>query len=496
MPVASNPLLQPTSTSQTSAASSLLSSKAQDVAPSGAGSFASVYAKQSQADYIQKSDAAQAYADKLANANANKPSFNAQPDPAKPAVADSGNDLPAKAKVSANDSDKVSSKDDGKQKVDSNDAKGGTAKADDASKSGKTDKTDAKDAKDAASDDTAAVADPAPADPKADPLLATTPVDPTATTAATPATDPALLAMLPPAAPPLATLPKADDAKGDDADGDFDPSADPLADLPAVRLALEQNAKAQGTTSAHAADPNQPTSGAKQGDDQNAVGSLTALIQQQVATDGKAASGGDKGLGASAGAETIAGAKGTAGTDAGANGFADKLSALTQATAKPVSTAAATPPASPLQMNQSGWTEGVVNRVMYLSSQNLKSADIQLSPAELGRLDIKVSMTADQQTQVTFLSAHVGVREALEGQQSRLKEMFQQQGLGQMDVNVSDQPRQQNNGDAQAQQASRSGSGRSGGRNGSGSDDDSAGEVAAAVASPSLLGTSAIDYYA
>jgi flagellar hook-length control protein FliK len=105
-------------------------------------------------------------------------------------------------------------------------------------------------------------------------------------------------------------------------------------------------------------------------------------------------------------------------------------------------------------------------------------------------------MTADQQTQVTFLSAHVGVREALEGQQSKLKEMFQQQGLGQMDVNVSDQPRQQNNGDAQAQQASRSGSGRSGGRNGSGSDDDTAGEVAAAVASPSLLGTSAIDYYA
>jgi flagellar hook-length control protein FliK len=493
MPVASNPLLQPTSPSQASAASSLLSSKAQDVAPSAAGSFASVYAKQSQADSIQKSDAAQAYADKLANANANKPSFNTQPDPAKPVVADSGNDLPAKAKVSANDSDKVSSKDDGKQKVDGNDAKGGTAKADDASKSGKADKADAKDA---ASDDTAAVADPAPADAKADPLLATTPVDPTATAAATPAADPALLAMLPPAAPPLATLPKADDGKGDDADGDFDPSADPLADLPAVRLALEQNAKAQGTTSAHAADPNQPTSGAKQGDDQNAVGSLTALIQQQVATDGKAASGGDKGLGASAGAETIAGAKGAAGNEASASGFADKLSALTQATAKPVSTAAATPPASPLQMNQSGWTEGVVNRVMYLSSQNLKSADIQLSPAELGRLDIKVSMTADQQTQVTFLSAHVGVREALEGQQSKLKEMFQQQGLGQMDVNVSDQPRQQNNGDAQAQQASRSGSGRAGGRNGSGSDDDSVGEVAAAVASPSLLGTSAIDYYA
>ncbi len=67
-------------------------------------------------------------------------------------------------------------------------------------------------------------------------------------------------------------------------------------------------------------------------------------------------------------------------------------------------------------MHQSGWTEEVVNRVMYLSSANLKAADIQLQPAELGRLDIRVNMVPDQQTQVTFMSAHPGVREALDGQ--------------------------------------------------------------------------------
>mgnify|MGYP000303248327 CR=1 FL=1 len=52
------------------------------------------------------------------------------------------------------------------------------------------------------------------------------------------------------------------------------------------------------------------------------------------------------------------------------------------------------------------WTEEVVNRVMYLSSANLKSADIQLQPAELGRLDIRVNITADQQAQVNFMSGH------------------------------------------------------------------------------------------
>ncbi len=95
-------------------------------------------------------------------------------------------------------------------------------------------------------------------------------------------------------------------------------------------------------------------------------------------------------------------------------------------------TANALPPVTnaPLAMHQSGWTDEIVNRVMYLSSANLKSAEIQLQPAELGRLDIKVNMTADQQAQVNFMSAHPVVREALESQSGRLREMFAQQGMG------------------------------------------------------------------
>ena len=49
---------------------------------------------------------------------------------------------------------------------------------------------------------------------------------------------------------------------------------------------------------------------------------------------------------------------------------------------------------------------------MWMSSQNLKSAEIQLDPAELGRLDVRIHMTADQ-TQVTFASPNAGVRDAL-----------------------------------------------------------------------------------
>lgn len=509
MPVASNPLLQTASITQTPTANALLSSKTQDVAPSGADSFASVYSRQSQADYAQKADAAQAYADKLANAAANKSSFSDQADPAKPLVADSGKDLPAKAKPAADDNKvdstkvdsnkvdstkgndkKVASKDKDSDKDQDQDA---TAKADDAkaTKSDKADKAAASD--DAKADDALAKA----TDPAVDPSTLLKPaVDPLATPAATaaaattPAVDPNLLAMVAPQTTAAKDATK-DPSKSDD---DFDPNADPLADMPALRLALEQNAKAQGTTSAHAADNNQAANGTQQADDNAAAAGLTTLIQQQAGAEGKAGSG-DKGLGAATTEEGIKGIKGGIG-DTGATNFGDRLSALTQATGKSVSSAPATPPASPLAMNQSGWTEGVVNRVMYLSSQNLKSADIQLSPAELGRLDIKVTMNSDQQTQVTFMSAHVGVREALENQQGRLKEMFAQQGLGQMDVNVSDQSRQQQqSGQPQAQQASGGSGGRLGRSDGVDSD-VTVSDASSVIHSTSVIGTSAVDYYA
>ncbi|SDH92081.1 flagellar hook-length control protein FliK [Pseudomonas panipatensis] len=123
--------------------------------------------------------------------------------------------------------------------------------------------------------------------------------------------------------------------------------------------------------------------------------------------------------------------------------FANKLEALTQAlngtqqslTSRPVN---ALVPGQPVSVQQSGWTDAVVDRVMWMSSQNLKSADIQMEPADLGRVEVRIHMASDQ-TQVTFASANAGVREALESQQHRLRDMFSQQGMNQVNVNVSDQ---------------------------------------------------------
>jgi flagellar hook-length control protein FliK len=284
-------------------------------------------------------------------------------------------------------------------------------------------------------------------------------------------------------AAPAATLPAAPE---------FDPEADPLADLPALRMALEQSAQAQGTTSAHAATKPASTQ-PEAAPAQPAVNTLAALIDKPGA-DAEQGEAGEKAFSGllDDGLKDLK----SASSDTRVDNFAERLSALTQAaTAKTANTVpvAAAPLHQPLAMNQGGWTEGLVNRVMYLSSQSLKSADIQLEPAELGRLDIRVNLAPEQQAQITFTSGHVGVREALENQVHRLKEMFAQQGLGQPDVNVADQSRGQ-----QQQQGSPDSprlSGVAARRNAAGEE----GEVAASTApveQQSVIGSSAVDYYA
>lgn len=270
----------------------------------------------------------------------------------------------------------------------------------------------------------------------------------------------------------------------------FDPSTDPLADLPVVRLALEQSAQAQGTTSAHAAsqsaDAGQPEALPGQG----TVNGLAAMLEKQSA-DSTGAEPGEQSFSGllDEGLKDLKGAS----SDTRVDNFADRLATLTQA-ATPKSANAvpvAAPLNQPLAMHQGGWTEGLVNRVMYLSSQSLKSADIQLEPAELGRLDIRVNLAADQPAQVAFSSGHAGVREALEGQVHRLKDMFAEQGLGRLDVSVSDQSR----GQEQGREASRGGA-SSARRSDSGEPVDGVDAVAQAATPSVVLGSSAVDYYA
>ncbi|UZE27622.1 flagellar hook-length control protein FliK [Pseudomonas asplenii] len=474
MPLAPNPFLQASAApkSKMDLASSQPTPAAQP--RDNAASFAQVYkdsqskpAKVAEAPVKSTREGTSAVPAKKDTVASNKD------DAAKPAVADSGNSLPAdKAgdKTAGSDSTPAGSSD--------------QAAADDSGKD---------------TGDTPPVADAAAQPPAVDPALIQAAATPPAPVIETPPSTPAP-ATLPVAQTPLESATAAQAAQSAKAssapDGDFDPAADPLDNLPAVRLAMEQgghvSASSQSTTKTGGTDQQDPTLA------QNQASSVAMLVDQKTDA-GTTEQGGEKAFKGliEDGLKDLK----SASSDTRVDDFANRLAALTQAAVP--KTANALPVNQPLSMHQNGWTEEVVNRVMYLSSASLKSADIQLEPAELGRLDIKVNMSADQATQISFISGHAGVREALEGNMFRLRDMLQQQGLGQADVSVSDQARGwtgQGQDPQQQQQQAQKGSNNGGGRV-DGADDDlsvaAVTDAAAAAASTSVVvGSSAVDYYA
>jgi flagellar hook-length control protein FliK len=215
----------------------------------------------------------------------------------------------------------------------------------------------------------------------------------------------------------------------------FDAELDALNQLPAVRMALEMGAKEKALAE-QAAAPLAQVNLATQSASQSMLASQ--VVQDEVPVEGDALELPELQLEALTGKSLEALKEGTANNTP--ENFVSKLNALSQAIGQqtPLSARAPVVVGQPVPMQQGGWSEAVVDRVMVMSSQNLKSAEIQLDPAELGRLEVRISVNQEQ-SQVTFASPHAGVREALDSQMHRLRELFAQQGMNQLDVNVSDQ---------------------------------------------------------
>jgi flagellar hook-length control protein FliK len=267
----------------------------------------------------------------------------------------------------------------------------------------------------------------------------------------------------------------------------FDPELDALNQLPAVRMALEMGAKDKMQADQAAA-----PSAQAQVQGQSVSQSLLAsqVVQDEMPVEGDALELPELEALTGKGLEALK--EGTANNTP--ENFVSKLNALSQAIGQqsPLSARAPVVVGQPVLMHQGGWSEAVVDRVMVMSSQNLKSAEIQLDPADLGRLEVRISVNQEQ-SQVTFASPHAGVREALDSQMHRLRELFSQQGMNQLDVSVSDQSL---NRGWQGQEGS-GGRGRSGG-----SDELLGGDEAlhpSAVESARMTSGSArglVDYYA
>lgn len=492
MPLAPNALLQTNATAATRATAASQSSKAVDASKDNASSFSDVYSKQAKAKSAADNDTPpKTVRDKPAPekskavADKDKSNTDDKAAAAQSTVADSGNTLPV-TPVASSDQDQDDDSD--TPVVDPSLLAAVPVTPDPVVDPSQDPTLQAL----AAQANVQPTTDPAVAPPKAQTPVNTPAVAALATSQAT------TPAPTTPVTPPVAEKP-------------FDPYADPLEGLSAVQLALENaSAKAQSSNQNTLATANNTGKSGKAPSDngivdpsQNIANNLAALTDQMPVEKSSTESS-DKSFGGLID-DGLKDAQ-TATTDTRVDNFADRLAAMSQAAQQAKVPTAATPAPlinQPLAMHQSGWSEGIVDRVMYLSSQNLKSAEIKLEPAELGRLDIRVNMAQDQQTQVTFMSAHVGVREALEGQMGKLRESFAQQGLGQVDVSVADQSRQQSQqqqAQEQANNAQRSGSGNGTGSAGSGDslDDSSVADAAIPLSQPAtrVIGSSEVDYYA
>lgn len=104
----------------------------------------------------------------------------------------------------------------------------------------------------------------------------------------------------------------------------------------------------------------------------------------------------------------------------------------------------------PVTVGQPQWNQAVGEKVLWLASQNVSSAEIRLDPPDLGVMHVKISVNQDQAS-VSFTSHHPVVREALDQHMNRLRDMFTDQGINLINVDVSDKSfsRQQGEGKEQ-----------------------------------------------
>ncbi|MEH6649256.1 MAG: flagellar hook-length control protein FliK [Motiliproteus sp.] len=84
------------------------------------------------------------------------------------------------------------------------------------------------------------------------------------------------------------------------------------------------------------------------------------------------------------------------------------------------------------------WTPAASQRILWMAGQNVSSVELKLDPPELGSLSVRLNIQGDQAS-LSFSSPHAHVREVLEQQMPRLREMLAENGIELDQADVSDQ---------------------------------------------------------
>ena len=117
-------------------------------------------------------------------------------------------------------------------------------------------------------------------------------------------------------------------------------------------------------------------------------------------------------------------------------------SAVTRAQAEPSMALRGYTTSVDVPVGQADWGDKVMGKLSWLTARNMSVAEIHLSPADLGPMEVKVRLH-DDQASVTVHAANPLVRDQLEQHSHRLRDMLSEQGVALERFDVSDQPRQQ-----------------------------------------------------
>lgn len=87
-------------------------------------------------------------------------------------------------------------------------------------------------------------------------------------------------------------------------------------------------------------------------------------------------------------------------------------------------------------MNNTKWGENFTQRVQWLVNQSMSGAQIRLNPQHMGPIEVRIQMQNEQAT-VSFTAQHGATREAIDAALPRLREMFSEQNVNVVDIDVS-----------------------------------------------------------
>ena len=251
--------------------------------------------------------------------------------------------------------------------------------------------------------------------------------------------------MLPNAAIPASLAPQAAGARPADANATILPGTIPFAAIDAVAT----DAASAEDNASRAQQPRLPTGLAAQSaqDSAAAAKSVGADLEMPVAPADrnrppvvealKSPTAADQAKPVAAEPLAAATAVATAASDAPISG-ATPLAHNTAAAGTPSSTRIDTP------VGNRGWDSEFAQKVVLLANRHEGRAELTLTPPQLGKVEITISVNGDQSS-ATFVSASPAAREALEQALPRLREMMAEAGisLGQASVSAESAQRGQ-----------------------------------------------------